>query len=609
VLSFPKKDLEKFQKHVSSRLNILDGYYRNNIKSNYETWMKYYNSDTSLARRPGYGKEDSRIFIPRTRENVDAIVPKYLSDIFNLSGEDFYLRVIDKFSRKKMKRHVLELHLSQRFDAMNFDIQGVDALKWMCIYGVAIGMVAPNPRIRRGNPTKNLSVFKPINPCDYRVDPADSYDEAYDEVLPFSISVYALENMSKNAKFGKFFITENLKKLIENAKNAKLMTQKVREWWGYWDVGGKEKMVQAWLAPAILREYDSQNQYTGEQEDTYNVIMCVVDPYKNNKSPLVLTSFEKQPGQILGVGIPYLISPLQDELNELRNLWIDLLNKWINSMKIVNEDAFKNPDEIRSYRRNGVARIKNMPGIYDPNNVFTSVSPTNLGIVPSLISGTRQLDLDIQSASAQSSASRGMPDIFATPPTASEFQGKLAQANIKFAFNVRRFYKEFIKETAVLILEHDRYANLDILSVPSDIDRANYTNQIKEGLGNTLDIETVDVDPANIYLMMLFNQLNMIVPLMKQAEPQLKEQGKVIDYEVLLDTLLKGTRLLTNTPIIKNVSNTNGEVQSFIEKLINKEREKDVGIINNLGQEEGESSTPIDSEEFSGMEDTSGGIE
>jgi len=278
-------------------------------------------------------------------------------------------------------------------------------------------------------------------------------------------------------------------------------------------------------------------------------ILIEEDPFKNGRSPFVFGRFEFDPFEIYGVGIPRMLRPLQKELNEIRNLRINLLHRFISPMLLVREGALVNPDEIRKWRPFGLVRVRTGEPV---SNVIMPLMPGGTTALNIALAEETQVNLDIQRRSAVPEYIRGISSDLGRQ-TATEFSQKLAQASVIFAYNFKLLAEESLKEIARLILEHDqaRIKKGRIIRVLGSENSARFLALAPEDISGEYDFFPV-VDPSQSEENIMRDILTRAIGPLGQLDERLREEGKRINWGEIAEKYIRRMRLEGSAPIVED---------------------------------------------------------
>lgn len=158
-------------------------------------------------------------------------------------------------------------------------------------------------------------------------------------------------------------------------------------------------------------DYVQVLRYYNRQTDTYGILANTVViskpgnpiPYKHKELPISVWNYYPVEGRIYGLGLPRLLSPLQEEREAIRNLSLDRQKMALNKMFLVS-DLFDLDEDEATTRPHGFIHV-NANG--QPLN--TVMQPLEYGDVPS--SSVRmddQLEQDIQRTSGMNNQSQAV---------------------------------------------------------------------------------------------------------------------------------------------------------------------------------------------------------
>lgn len=516
------------QKRIVKQVQEADEHFDKNIKSNYQLYKEYYENDERNARYSGAKENDSRIFFPLARGMVENLTPRYLQDFFSLPPGKHYVEIIDEKTGKRSdveEHRTLEDHIFLRLEKMKFSLKMIPVIKDMLTYnaGVAVFSKEQTPR-QMDNEYKGFTVIRHIHTPNYRIDPgAETEEEINFEVLPVKISLNRLL-AEADGQFKTQFDKDNVKKLQEAVVKSKQdptqVNIEIKEWWGYLEIDGMPRIVQAWLTSGKLL---TENL----------VLMAAVDPFKNNQSPAIFSTFETEPCAPLGSGLIKAILPQNKELNELRNMRLDILHRILAPMQLYAEGSIPNKEEIRCWKPWGLVGVNSPLPLRD---VIVPLNPIEFSTLNFVNQAIFDLDESAQTRTNLSRAAQGAPNLTATPPSAAEFSGKLSQNMLIFSYNTARFIKEFIQKAVKIMLEQDKVADFSGLD-------PKYSEVVKKGLALGFGLKVIGVDPNKIYSQYLISQMGQIAPLLQMA----KEAGINLPLEAMLKKVLANFDLFNDS--------------------------------------------------------------
>lgn len=536
---------------VLSRIEAMDSGFMK-MKPIWDGDYQYYKSVPDSGRNP----HDSNLFVPRTREIVEAIQPRMAGDFLNLSGP--FIDVVGRNPDDQKRAEVVKLWLFYRMQEMNLPLSLLPYIKQGLIYGTTVGMMIPDPsgswRSFSGRAEKPKDVFVPIDIYDYRIDPeATCHADAFDEAIKTRSRLSDLISMAeagvhyRNLEEVKTDLNYDNKedgrnRITDNERNVLLKDVKLIEWWGPYqsDDGRGEVLTRIVLANEVC-------------------ILIEEDPFRNGKSPFVFGRFEFDPFEIYGTGIPRMLRPLQKELNEIRNLRINLLHRFISPMLLVREGSLVNPEDIRKWRPYGLIRVRSGEPI---NNVVVPLLPGGSSVLSNGLIEESQINTDIQRRSAVPEYIHGI-NSDAGRQTATEFSQRLLQASLIFTYNFKLLAEESLKKIAGLILEHDQ-ANMNkkrVIRILGSENTAEYLSIGPEDIKGEYDFFPV-VDPSHSEENIMRDILTRSIAPLSQLDQYLREEGKRINWGEIAEKFIRRMKLEGSSPIIEESIT---EVQPIIE--------------------------------------------
>ncbi|MCL5037561.1 MAG: hypothetical protein M1269_10685 [Chloroflexi bacterium] len=522
------------------------------MKPVWDADYQYYQSRPDPARNPN----DSNLFVPRTREIVEAIQPRIAGDFLNITSP--FIDVAGRSPEDQDRAEVVKLWLFFRMQEMNLPLQLLPYIKQGIIYGSTVGMVVPDYRKSRGNKTKGGEgdVFFPVDLYNYRIDPeATSHDDAFDEAIK---TTCRLEDLKADAESGVPY--RNLEEVKAETVNIPDAGSRLSHDGSGADYSSLRNVTRIeWWGP-----YPSQNK---KGEALTRIVLanevCILieeDPFKNGRSPFVFGRFEFDPFEIYGTGIPRMLRPLQMELNEIRNLRLNLLHRFISPMLLVREGALVNPEEVRKWRPFGLVRVRSGEPI---NNVIMPLMPGGGSALSGALTEEAQVNQDIQKRSAVPEYVRGITTELGQQ-TATEFSQKLAQASIVFAYNFKLLAEESLKNIARLILEHDQAGSMKgrIIRVLGSENSAKFLALAPEDIKGEYDFFPV-VDPSNSEENIMRDILLRSITPLASLDEHLRKEGKKINWGEISEKFVKRMKLEGSAPIVENDTGDELETNSI----------------------------------------------
>ncbi len=560
-MSEEKDYFETAQEFVSGRLDEMDKGFAK-IKPRLDEDYSFYQSIPIPRRNPN----DSNLFVPRTREIVEAIQPRMAGDFLNATKP--YVDVVGRGPEDNAKAEAVKNWLFFRMQEMDLPMRLLPYIKQCLIYGTTVGMVAPRNKFRivRRRPDgiaakllytaklmnlKGLkerveallyqevrevegSVFLPLDLYDHRIDPeATSHEDAFDEAHKSKTTIDALKDEQKHgiAYINLDDVKEGSAEEPDKAEREGTQDEDDKpqdgrktidrwEWWGPYDMkDSKHGPFKQQLCRIVL---------CGEER---TLVLLEVNPFGNGRSPFVWGRFEFDPFKVYGIGIPRMLRALQKEINELRNLRIDILHRMLSPMLMVKEGALVNAEEAKSWRPFGLIRVRTGEIL---GQVIAPLFPAQMGSAVASLQEEHKTDLDIQGRSSATDQVRGMQG--QGSETATEFSAKLTQAGIIFTYNFKVFAQESLKKIGSLTLEHDQQtmdkARMTRIIGPENAAIFNETSP--EEIQGQYDYFPT-VDPAQMRRGEILNKLVRSIPVLQGLAPMIGMEGAKVSWKPIAE--------------------------------------------------------------------------
>lgn len=446
---------------------VSERYYKSKQqRKDYEDkWKRFYDQYRSIPKAKGEGK--SNIFIPKTFESIETIVPRIVSPYFNLSDSPVSLigrtqidNAYAKKNEKEIQYQLFKIDFPMRFDTF---------VRQMGIYGTSIFKITWRSDFDYdGNWIEVLDIF------DFFIDPeASNIDDAMYCIHRKNVSLNYLKKMQQRGlyknvdkiKFGEGLDQDSINPNVKSDQNFDDAIQEDRQ-----DV--------------ILYEYWEDDRIITVANNI--VIRDSENPFNHGRKPFIKGSWIDVPFKFYGIGVAEEVDPLQLELNTKRNQRLDNVNLGINKMWLVARSSGIDMGQLVS-RPGGVIVVNDINGIkpLDVPDVTQS----------SYLEEDKILN-DIQNTTGISEYIRG-----ASPErrqTAQEVEMKTEQAMSRLDYNFRVVSK-VIKDVILMMLKNNQqFITMDKETVAkNNLDEFEYDVLSPEDVNHQFDV-IVTVDPAGV---------------------------------------------------------------------------------------------------------------
>ena len=404
----------------------------------YQRWIEYYKQYRSYQEESNYPFR-SNLFIPYTFALVEHIVPAMLASFFSTEP---IVSVVPRKGAVAELSYLIETIVNYFLEDTRTRLYQVleESLKEAAIYGTAFMRILPV----FGN-ENYYNVF------------TDEFIPIMDRVSIESIDLFRVypDWRAKSLEDMRFIIIEH-EKTEEELKELEAL-------------GLIPEGITEQLSPTGEVDQDKTKRLTsvgkGGSAPVYSTTKfykvyeywdknCVVwicgskilyeRPNVLNRLPFVLFRFTKAPHELYGIGIPEMVSDLQEELNTVRNQRIDNLNLIINRMFIVNKLADIDMDSLVSYAGN----------IILTNDVDAIKPLTTPDITRSAYLEEEIIRNDMDLTTGLYAAARGAPPVRKEPATTTM---RLQQASlIRFDSIVKRLEYDVLREIGSIVLFYIR---------------------------------------------------------------------------------------------------------------------------------------------------------
>lgn len=366
-----------------------DGNYR-------QEWRDHYRRYRS---RPAEKREGSNIFVPQTFMIVDVITNRAAESLFNTRP---YVSVLPRDEdQSENARKVQELLDWQLTDIINVDrVFAEEILPSLAIYGTAIVYTAwktekrkvKRPYTRQAPVTDEDGV--PIMDADTGgpvFEPSYTDEEGKRLVEEREETVYD-DPVLQNIDLADFFVDPQASRL-EDARycghleyRSKADIQRLENTAG-WKVdwtqvtpvqnkahGAKERQADQGYGDgqddsATLDSkkglYEVRHYWELEKHVVFVDEYCALDegnPYWHGNLPYKRACYVNIPGEFYGLGLPEMLSALQDELNTVRNQRIDYNSMTLRRMWKLRKGCGLTARDL-VWRQNGVLQVENMDDV------------------------------------------------------------------------------------------------------------------------------------------------------------------------------------------------------------------------------------------------------
>lgn len=538
--------------YVAKRMRVMEDYFQTK-KTAWDMDLQYYNS-IPTAKRPGQSPYDANIFVPVTREIVEAIQPRMAGDF--ISTDKPFINVVGRFYEDVDKAEAVTQWLFFRFQTMRFFGEYLPFVKQALIYGTSVGMVVPDMRFlykKRPDTEINWDRFIAIDLYNYRVDPGATgpYDIMDEGVYSYcrieDLNMYS--DYYKNLDEVKPYAVMDFQ-VAQEKKDDKTLEDMGREvqkfdWWGpYKNEKGEEVLTCITMANGVC-------------------VKIQEDPFKTRRSPFVVARYEEDPFEFYGVGIPRALMELQTNLNYVRNLRINTLNRYISPMLIVRKSAVLNWQRLKRWEPFGLIEVQTGEPI---GNVIMPLYPANGNAISAGLMEENQIREDIQRRAAVPDFTRGFGGNGRT--TATEVAEQATGASTQFIYNFQKMTEESLVEISKLVLEHDVQRMKATEAVNNTVFQHTFRimNEGKAAELMTITPDSIEgqydmfatVDPHEAHKNLDRDILSRAIPPLLQMDDKLNMVGMSVQWPGIVEKFGKKFDLDTGTPLVMPMASLPG---------------------------------------------------